>query len=80
MAIVKDLLYSKNNQFLDIARLSAAISVLAFWGCVIFMAVDKGVFDPIAVGTGSAALMAGAGGWIYARQKKETENEPDIHS
>lgn len=76
MALVKDLLYSHNNQFLDIARLSAAISVLAFWGCVIFIAIDKGEFDPMAVGGGCAAIFAGAGGWIYARQRQEKHDGP----
>lgn len=76
MRLFKDLLYSKNNQFLDIARVSAAVSVLAFWGCVITMVV-KGEFDPIAVGGGCAAIFTGAGGWIYARQKQEATNGPD---
>lgn len=75
MRVVKDLLYSKNNQFLDIARVSALASVLAFWGCVIFMTV-KGEFDPMAVGGGCAAIFGGAGAWIYARQRQEATDGP----
>lgn len=78
MPVMKDLLYSKNNKFLDIARVSVALSVLAFWGCVITMAV-RGEFDPMAVGGGCAAIFTGAGAWIYARQKQEetTQDGPD---
>ena len=71
MKLVKDLLFSKDNQFLDIARLSAGLSVLAFWGCVVFQVVHTGAFDPMATGGGAAALFGGAAAWIYARQKQE---------
>ncbi len=70
MKLLKDLLYTKGNESLDISRLSVLLSVAVFWGCVIHAAVG-GTFDPIAVGTGAAALFAGGGGWIYARQKYE---------
>lgn len=80
MGLIKDLLYSKNNQFLDIARVSAAVSVLAFWGCVITMVVNEGKFDPLAVGGGCAAIFTGAGGWIYARQKQEAVADGPVNA
>lgn len=76
MSLIKDLLYTKDNAALDISRLSVFVSVLAFWGCVIHAAVG-GAFDPVAVGTGAAAIFAGGGGWIYARQKYEAEKGKD---
>jgi len=69
--LLKDLLYSKGNETLDIARLSSFISILSFWGGVFWLLGLKGEFDPVAVGGGCAAIMAGAAGWIYARQKQE---------
>lgn len=71
MKILKDLLYNRGNQSLDIARLSSLISVLAFWGGVFWLLWQKGEFDPVQTGTGIAAVFAGAGGWIFARQKYE---------
>lgn len=71
MSIIKDLLYNKGNTALDIARLSSFISVICFWGGVLWLLGSKGTFDPVAVGGGCAAIFAGAAGWIYARQAKE---------
>lgn len=71
MKLVKDLLYNRNNEHLDIARLSSALSILAFWGAVLWSIGSSGGFDPMAVGGGCAAIMAGAAGWIYARQRQE---------
>lgn len=75
MKIIKDLLYTKNNQSLDISRLSVFLSVLAFWGSVFTHQYQKQEFDPVAIGTGIAAIFAGGAGWIYARQKYEKEGE-----
>ena len=74
MKLAKDLLYTRNNRHLDIARLSALLSILAFWGAVLWQVGEAHSFDPMAVGGGCAAIMAGAAGWIYARQKKEDED------
>ena len=71
MKIIKDLLYDKGNQALDIARLSAGFSILCFWGGVLWHAHKHGEFDPVAVGAGCAAIMAGSAGWIHFRQKHE---------
>lgn len=71
MKLIKDLLYSKGNTSLDIARLSSALSVICFWGGVFWSLGTGGGFDPIAVGTGCAAIFAGAAGWIHFRQKQE---------
>lgn len=71
MKLLKDLLYSKGNISLDIARLAALVSVLCFWGGV-FWALARGEgFEPVGVGTGCAAIFAGAAGWIHFRQKQE---------
>lgn len=71
MSLLKDLLYTRNNVSLDIARLSAAVSVGSFWGCVVWAIHRGGAFDPVATGTGCAAIFAGAAGWIHMRQKQE---------
>lgn len=71
MKILKDLLYSKGNESLDIARLSSFLSILSFWGGVFWLLGQKGEFDPVAVGGGCAAIMAGVAGWIQFRQKQE---------
>lgn len=73
MKLVKDLLYDRGNQSLDIARLSALGSMVAFWTGVFILLWQRGGFDPVAVGTGCAALMAGSAGWIFARQKHEAK-------
>ena len=73
MKLLKDLLYDRGNQSLDIARLSAFGSLIAFWTGVFILLWQRGGFDPVAVGTGCAALMAGSAGWIFARQTKETK-------
>ena len=71
MSIIKDLLYTKGNEALDISRLSSLLSVICFWGGVFWLLASKGQFDPIAVGGGCAAIFAGAAGWIHFRQKHE---------
>lgn len=70
--LLKDLLYTRNNVSLDIARLCSLISVVAYWGGVITALVRTGAFDPLAVGSGCAAVMAGCAGWVHFRQKHET--------
>ena len=74
MKLIKDLLYNKNNKALDIARFSAFISVLSFWGGVFYSIYAGGEFDPMNVGTGVAAIFAGSAGWIYYRQKQEADD------
>lgn len=77
MKLLKDLLYTRNNVSLDIARLSSFLSVLAFWGGVLWSIARDGPFNPIEVGTGCAAIFAGAAGWIHMRQRQEpTGAEP----
>jgi hypothetical protein len=71
MKLIKDLLYTKGNAALDIARLASLFSILAFWGGVFWLLYLKGTFSPTETGAGCAAIMAGAAGWIYARQKQE---------
>ena len=71
MKLLKDLLYTKGNVSLDIARLASLLSVIAFWGGTLWQLYTKGQFNPTETGAGCAAIMAGAAGWIYARQKQE---------
>lgn len=71
MSILKDLLYTKGNNALDIARLSSGFSILCFWGGVFWLLYKNGQFSPTEVGAGCAAIMAGAAGWIHFRQKHE---------
>lgn len=74
--VLKDLLYTKGNTNLDIARVSILFSILCFWGGVLTLVVDKGEFDPLAVGGGIAAIFTGAAGWLHFRQKQEGSDGP----
>ncbi len=69
--LLKDLLYARGNEALDIARLSALGSSIAYWVGVFLVLHQTGKFDPVEVGTGWGLLCAGNGGWVYARQSKE---------
>ncbi|RIA44063.1 hypothetical protein DFR49_2299 [Hephaestia caeni] len=71
MKLLKDLLFTRGNVSLDIARTMSAISVLAFWGGVFWQLSARGEFDPVGVGGGCAAIFAAAAGWIHFRQKQE---------
>ena len=71
MKILKDLLYTKGNGSLDIARLSSFLSVVAFWGGVFWLLALKGEFSPTETGIGCASVMGGAAAWIHFRQKQE---------
>lgn len=71
MNIIKDLLYTKGNAALDISRSCALASLTLFWAGVFWLLARDGVFDPIAVGGGCAAIFAAAAGWIHVRQKHE---------
>ena len=77
MKLIKDLLYTKGNGALDIARLSSFISIVAFWAGIFWLLKLKGEFSPTEAGVGCASIMAGAAGWIHFRQKQEhhTTNE-----
>lgn len=72
MKFIKDLLYTKGNQALDISRVCSLASVVAFWVGVF---LDKIEGDALVVGGGCAAIMAGAAGWIHFRQKHEEGSE-----
>jgi len=72
MNLLKDLLYNKDNSALDISRLSSALGVLTYLGSTGWHTYANASFDPVAFGTGWAAVCAGCAGWIYARQKFET--------
>lgn len=76
MNAVKDLLYSAGNLHLDIARLSTFLSILAFWGMVIWHHAETKEFDPVAVGGGTAAIFTAGAGWIYFRKKQEGQDGP----
>ena len=73
MKLLKDLLYNKNNQALDIARLSAAVVTIFFVGLATAKFVVHKDIDLIEFGTAWGLICAGSGGWIYARQRQETE-------
>lgn len=75
MKFLKDLLYTKGNEALDIARLCSIASVISFWVGVFWSLAKGGGFDPVAVGTGCAAVFAGCAGWIHFRQKHEGAGE-----
>lgn len=74
---IRDLLYTRNNVSLDIARLCAFVSVLAFWAAVGWTLYSRGEFDPVAAGTGCAAIFAASAAWIHFRQKHEGAQQPE---
>lgn len=73
MTIVKDLLYNNENKHLDIARLSALLSVFSYLGMSIYFVIANGgvEFDFFEWAGGWAALCGGNAAWIYARQRIE---------
>lgn len=73
MKLIKDLLYTKGNNALDVARSSIFGSVICYWVGVFTV---HG-FNPLEVGGGAAALFGGAAGWLHFRQKQEGASEPD---
>lgn len=78
MKLLKDLLYTQNNGALEIARACTLLSVLAYWGGVFWHATTTGKFDPVAVGTGCAAIFAGGAAWIHFRQKHEGPSAGEV--
>ena len=74
MKVIKDLLYTTDNENLDISRLCSLFGVLTYLaGTAYTLITESGAFDYIAWGGGWTALCAGCAGWIYARQKWEVE-------
>ena len=71
MKLLKDLLYTKGNGALEIARLCSLLSIIGFWAGIFWMIALKGEFSPTEAGIGCASIMAGAAGWIHFRQKQE---------
>lgn len=76
--LIKDLLYTKGNAALDISRAASLLGVLTFLGAALSHVWLNRVFDPVAFGTGWTALCAGCGGWIYARQKYEQDDQSTL--
>ena len=77
MKLVKDLLYTRDNKHLDVARLSALLGVLGFLGATAYSLHLGGKWEPTVWGTGWAALCAGNAGWIYARQQQEKKGDSE---
>jgi len=84
MRPVKDLLYTKGNKALDIARVTCFLGGLTFFGLSIadftiraIIALENGeavtLFDPVLWGGGFAGFAGGAAGWMHFRAKTEVE-------
>lgn len=71
MKPVKDLLYTKGNKALDIARVVCMMGGFTFFGLSIADFVFQREFDPMLFGTGFAAFAGGAAGWMHFRSKAE---------
>lgn len=65
---LKDLLFTKGNKSLEIARVSTALSLVTYWAGVLAARIPG---DALAVGGGCAAIMGGGAAWIHWRQKHE---------
>lgn len=77
MKLAKDLLYDKENAHLDIARLSALMSVIGYMWMSGYYIIYKDIpsFDFLEWAAGWAALCGGNAAWIYARQRIEQQME-----
>lgn len=73
MKLLKDLLYTKGNQALDIARVTCLAGGFTLFGLTIAKFVMTREFDPIEFGTAFAAFAGGAAGWMHFRAKQESE-------
>lgn len=72
--VTKDLLYDRDNKHLDIARLSALLSVVAYIvGTGYALVTGMWEFDPAQWGIGWATTCGGNAAWIYARQRYEAK-------
>jgi hypothetical protein len=81
MKLLKDLLYTRGNVSLDIARLCTLISVLAYWAGVFITLYRTGRFEPVSVGAGCAGIFGAAAAWIHVRQRHEgaaTSTPPEL--
>lgn len=71
MKLVKDLLYTRNNRSLDIARVTCLTGGLTLFGLTIAKFVMTREFSPIEFGTAFAAFAGGAAGWMHFRDKDQ---------
>lgn len=79
MSIIKDLLYTRGNRAAELARSSAAFSVLLYWGCVYYEMVWRDRFDAVNTGLGLASVVGAFTAWIHFRQKhEETITHEDV--
>ena len=69
--ILKDLLYTKDNQALDISRLCSLFANIAYWVVVTHGIIASGEAPDLSnLGVGWAAIAGGSMAWIYARHEQ----------
>lgn len=72
MTLFKDLLYNKDNQNLEISRLSSFLAVIAYLALSsVAVYMELWEFDPTQWGIGWAGVAGGSAAWIFARQRYE---------
>lgn len=71
---LKDLLYNKGNENLDIARFCSLFANIAYWIAAAYV-INKGTgtIGLVELGGGWAAVAAGSASWILARQIQENK-------
>lgn len=69
--LLKDLLFTKGNVAMDVARTCIFGSVLLYWGAVYYQMVEKNIFDPVQVAIGLASIFSASAAWLHFRQKQE---------
>ena len=70
--ILKDLLYTKDNEALDISRLCSLVANIAYWVVVTHgIVVSSEAPDLSNLGVGWAAIASASAAWIFARQEQE---------
>lgn len=71
MTIIKDLLYNRDNQHLEIARLCSFMAVVGFLVLTGFLVYNGEAPSLSEYGIGWGGVAGGSAGWIYMRQKVE---------
>lgn len=69
MSLVRDLLAGPGNHHWDLGRIASAWGFVMFTGALVWKAIDAQDINLIEVGTGYAALFAGAGALISLKDR-----------
>lgn len=74
---LKNLFTGKDNSTLDLGRVLWAKGSVVYCGLAGYAAVHAHAFDPVAFGTGFAAVLGAGGAALWAKKDTEPGNGPN---